>query len=190
MLSAAGDEPGVDGAGAAKKLGLPLFDFAQLAAAKGAANTAALPAGLRALAGRRVVVEGYMLDRREGPAPAVVLARDWWDGKAQGRTPTVYSAVKVRLRPGAGLPPGWKQKGVFAGTLRVTPDGADRLTEGVVSLDDAVRADAAQPASLEAGPILSPPVELFMLALFVLVAARRALPGHARPAIAGEGEAK
>jgi hypothetical protein len=186
VTSAAAEQPELDGAGAAAELGLPLFDFAALAGVKSAKDPAEVPAELARLDGQRVVMEGFILNREEGKSPRLVLARDWWDGKAQGKPPTIYSAAKVSLRPGGRLPPAWRQKGVFAGTLRVTRDAAARPTEGVVSLQDAVRADVDPGALIDAGPLLPVPLEAVLLAAFLFLALRSGRSARA----AGKGAAE
>jgi hypothetical protein len=182
VASAAAEEPEVDGVRAAREAGLPLFDFAVLAEMEKRRPAPAVPGELLALDGRPVVMEGFVLNRKEGPAPRALLARDWWDGKAQGRPPTAYGAARVFLKPGAQLPPAWQQKAVFAGTLRVTRDPASWPTEGIVSLHDATRAGVGPGGKSrldDPGPLLPVPLEALFLAGFVFLALRTARP---RPA--------
>jgi len=163
VAPAAEDEPEVDAAQVALKAKVPLFDFAALSA----------------MDGQPVVMEGFILDRKQGPPPRLVLARNWWDGQTQGKPPTIYSAATVYLRGPGELPPVWKQKGVFRGTLRVARDPASWSGEGIVSLQEAGRAQSGRGQSrlrMDSGPFLAVPYELLILAAFLFLAIRAARP--------------
>ena len=158
-----------------RRPGLPLFDFAPLAEMRKGGATAEIPAALQAMDGKAVVMEGFVLDRRETPVPRLVLSKDWWDGKTQGTPPTIYTAATVFPRDRANIPPAWRQKGVFIGTVRIARDAAARASEGIVSLHDAVRAETGvgrDRLAVDAGPFLPIPVEAIILAA-VLVAGFR-----------------
>ena len=103
------------------------------------------------------------------------MSREWWDGKTQGKPPTIYNAASVLLRDLQNIPPAWKQRGVFIGTLRVTRDPASWPDEGIVSLHDAVRAGIGQGKSrlrVDSGPFLPVPEEAVILAGLVFLAFR------------------
>jgi len=165
------DLPDVDPEEFAREAGLPLFDFAPLAGMAGRDN-APVPEALRGLDGREIALGGYCVDRIEGEAPRLMVARRWWDGISQGEPPTLFNSVVVVPRKGH-VPPIWKPKQVFAGTLRVTPSRAAWPEEGVVQIQDARLIRGARPDdSRPAGPRpLAPwPLEAAALALLVAVA--------------------
>lgn len=190
VAPAAAEDPETDGARAALDAKLPLFDFAVLAAMQKQKPSGAVPDALLALDGKSVVMEGYILTREEGSVPRLLLARDWWDGKVQGRPPSAYSAAKIALKDSGQLPPAWRQKGVFMGTLRVAQDAASWPTEGIVSLHDARRAGnggGRRSLRMDPGLILPVPYEVGMLALFLFLAFRAARLKQAR-GTAGQGK--
>lgn len=167
VASAAADEPEADAALVARKTGLPRFDFALLdeMARQSATN---VPAALKAWDGKRVVMEGFVLNRQEVGSPRLVLAKTWWDGKAQGVPPTRYNAATVLLGDRRDMPPAWKQKGVFTGTLQVTMDPALWPSDGIIALRDAVQADRDARRGVPAGPSIPVGVEVLILIGFVL----------------------
>lgn len=171
IASAAADEPEADAAQVGRKSGMPVFDLNALGEmARQSAPT--VPAAVLALDGKRVAVEGFVLNRREQPSPQLTLAKDWWDGKAQGVPPTLYSAVTVIPRDGSEMPPAWKQKGVFDGTLHVNPDPALWTDDGMVTLRDAVRDDSGRFAARGgrlSGPIVPVSVEITVLLVFLFL---------------------
>ena len=142
--------------------------------------TAAIPAALQAMDGKAVVMEGFVLDRREAPVPRLILSKDWWDGKTQGTPPTLYSAATVFLRDTGNIPPAWMQRGVFIGTLRIARDAALRTSEGIVSLHDAVRAETGMgrnSLAVDSGPLLPIPLEALILATVLVVGFRSMMRG-------------
>jgi hypothetical protein len=158
------DAPDVNPAEAAQNEGLPLFDFAMLAALDNGTTPA-----LRALDGTRVVVAGYILNRVEASPPRILLGREWWDGVSQGKPPTVYNAVMVLPADASQMPPLWKDKGVFRGVLHVEADASRWPETGIVSLRDARRWSSAE-ESARTGPRLHPAVEAALLAALLAVA--------------------
>lgn len=182
VTSAAEDEPEATAAQAAQRTGLPLFDFAALLDLQKGGAAAAIPPALQAMDGKVVVMEGFVLDRRGAPVPRLVLGKDWWDGKTQGMPPTVYTAVTVFPRDQKDIPPAWKQRGVFVGTLRVARDAAARASDGIVSLHDAVRAETGMGRNgiaVDPGPFLPVTAEALIL-VAVLVVGFRSMTRAAR----------
>jgi hypothetical protein len=171
------DLPDVDPAGFAREAGLPLFDFAPLAGMAGRADPP-VPEALTALDGQEVAVGGYCVDRAEGEAgapPRLMVAKEWWDGVSQGQPPSIFNSVVVAPRVGH-VPPLWKPRQVFRGTLRVHADPAVWPEQGVVQLEDAELVRPAPPpgAAPSRTPALAPwPVEAGALALVLLLAVRR-----------------
>ena len=177
LASASEDQPEPEASQVAKKVEAPLFDFAVLDVMERQKPLTVIPATLLNLDGKKVVMEGFVLDRRESPVPRFVLSRDWWDGKAQGKPPTIYNAAAVFLRDPRNIPSAWKQRGVFIGTLRVTRDPAAWRNEGIASLRDAVAAGIGQRRSglrVDSGLFLPVREEVIVLAVFVFMAARAA----------------
>ncbi len=180
VASAAEDVPEADATQTARRAGLPLFDFATLTELQKGGATAAIPAALQAMDGKAVVMEGFVLDRREAPVPRLILSKDWWDGKTQGTPPTLYSAATVFLRDTGNIPPAWMQRGVFIGTLRIARDAALRTSEGIVSLHDAVRAETGMgrnSLAVDSGPLLPIPLEALILATVLVVGFRSMMRG-------------
>jgi len=183
---AGADEPDADPATSARAAGLPLFDFAWLAAAE-AAGGKAIPPDLAAVEGKHVVVAGYVLDRHEGPPARVLLGRDWWDGVSQGVRPTLSTALPVSARDASQLPALWKKRGLMTGVLQVERDPQRWPEHGIAGLQDAV---LGVPGKAEArlgwycGPFLAPWHEGLLLAGFaalVLRSRRRAARNAASP---------
>lgn len=185
VVPAAEDEPETDPAQAAAREGAALFDFAALAAAESQPAPAGPPAELLALDGRAVVVGGFVLAREDGPAPRVVVGRDWWDGRSAGRPPTAFTALTAFLKTARDLPPVWKQRDVFVGTLRVNRERAAWSRRGVVSLQEATRVSGAEGRrglAVEGGPLLPVCLEALLLAAFGFLCFGR------RPKPAGRAE--
>lgn len=168
----AGDEePEIDAAEFARRAGLPLFDFAWLAAVD-ASHGATVPPELAALVGKTVVVAGYFLDRTPGAPPRVLLARDWWDGVSKGVRPTLGTALAASLQDAAQLPPLWKERGQMTGTLRLQSDPKTWPDQGIVSLQDAVRGVTGSRLRLDRGPFLEWWHEALVLAVFARMVVR------------------
>jgi hypothetical protein len=171
---AGADEPDADPAESARAAGLPLFDFAWLAAAAQRGEPT-IPADLAALDGERVVVAGYFLDRSEGPPARVLLGRDWWDGVSQGTRPTLATALPVSARDAGQLPALWKERGCMTGVLHVECDPQRWSEQGIAVLQDAVR---GVPGGLLGrrgagrGPLLQPWHEGLLLAGFAYLVLR------------------
>lgn len=130
------DTPDVEPVGAARKAGLPLFDFAALEAMAGREKSEGVAESLRKLSGKKVVAAGYCVARTAQPMK-IVLAKNWWDGVAQGTPPTVFNAIPVFPVDEAQAPPLWKPYQVFTGTLEVTADPGRWARDGVIQLRDA-----------------------------------------------------
>ena len=164
----AGDEPDVDPARIAKDAGLPLFDFARIAAVENG-TVPSLPPALLALDGTRAVVTGFLVGRRPGNPTRLLVGRDAWDGVSQGKPPTVYSAVMVFPADASEMPPVWKDRGAFAGALRVEKDPDAWSRAGIVSLHEAKRCGpgAGGPGS---GPIVPLFVEIALLGALLAIA--------------------
>ncbi len=151
----------------ARQNNLPVFDFAPLEAAKAAADKPATIAKLAAdLDGKQMVVSGFIVGKTKDTPPKIMIGKYAWDGKAKGTPPSLYNAVMVTPNSAADMPPVWWQEAVFKGTVRVTKDPAERATNGIVSLAQAVLAVA--PASdpdllVDAGPLLPLPYEFMVL---------------------------
>ena len=157
------EQPDLDPVEAAKSSGLPLFDFALLSEAQNQ-GASGLPRELLSLEGKRVLVAGYLLDRQEGPAPQVLVGKDWWDGVSKGKPPTIYDAVAVFAQGASEMPPVWKERGLFAGTLHVETDPKQWSNAGIVSLHQATRRLGADKVK---GYILKPAYEVVMFGILM-----------------------
>ncbi len=166
VIPITGDEPEVDPARAAKDAGLPLLDFAALAAADNAASRL-LPPALLALDGRRAVVSGFLVRRFYSVPPRILVGRDWWDGISQGTRPTFYNAAMVFPADASELPPVWKDRGVFEGVLHVERDPDQWAKVAIVSLRDAKRCGAHASRS---GPLVPIAVEGVLLVALLAIA--------------------
>jgi len=138
VASVGDDTPEVDPAKASKQAGLPLFDYAALAGMANRAKSKSVPAKLRSMSGRKVILAGYCVGRSDSKPPRLIVAKSWWDGVAQGTAPTVYNAVAVYPVNAAQAPPLWRPYQVFTGTLEVIPDRSKWKSEGIVQLHGAV----------------------------------------------------
>lgn len=176
---AADDEPEMDPAQVALKKKAPLFDFVALSQVEKGAPQPQLPSTVLALDGKVVVVGGFVISRKDGP-PQVVVGRDWWDGRGQGKPPTMFSALTIFLKAPQEMTPAWKQKDVFIGTLRVNHAPASWNREGIVSLHEAVRASGpggAQWLAADSGPFLAVYHEALILAAFIFLCFRASMFG-------------
>ena len=175
VASASEEEPETDASQVAKKSKLPLFDFTLLDEMERRKLSIDIPTALFALNGKSVVMDGFILSRQDAPDLRLVLGKNWWDGKAQGTPPTFYTAATVLLRNKTDMPAAWKQKEVFIGSLRLTTDPAAWAEKGIVTIDNAVRADAAAGTSrlrIDSGPCLSVIEEILVLIAFVILVFR------------------
>ena len=154
------EETDPDPADTAQKAGVPLFDFAPLAAME-SGKSSAIPKELLALDGKPFLVAGYLLNRVEEPPPRILVGKDYWDGVARGKRPTIYSAVMVFPADASRMPPVWKEKGMLAGVLHVETNPQNWQTTGIVSLRGARTAGSA--ASGRRGPLIEPTYEILML---------------------------
>jgi len=159
------EQPALDPVDAARDAGVPLFDFDLLGAAE-KSGAQGLSPELLALDGRRVMVAGYLLDRKEGETPQILVGKEWWDGVSRGKPPTIYTAVAVFPRDAGEVPPLWKDKGLFTGLLHVERDPAAWGKAGIVSLLEAERDPGASASS---GPLLNPIYEGLLLCALLLV---------------------
>jgi len=196
----ADDEPDVNAGEAARRAGVPLFDWDSLRkmapapdkapatspatrkAGEPAGKPPAIPSEIQALNGKPLVVEGFVVNRfpagrtaagQETP-PRVLVATKWWDGTSLSKAPGIYEAMMVTLREERQLPPLWKQKGVFTGILRVQ-DPSAWSKEGVVALMNAVRGVSAAgglSVRTDPGPFLGPADEAVLAAIFLYFAWR------------------
>jgi hypothetical protein len=180
----ADDEPDVNPADAARRAGLPLFDWDSLQKMEPAPGNApaAIPSELKALDGKPVVVEGLVVNRfpagrtadgRKTP-PRLLVSVKWWDGTSLSKAPGIYAAMMATLLDEKQLPPVWKQKAVFTGILRVQ-DPSAWSKEGVVALVNAVRGVSAAgglSVRTDPGPFLGPVDEAVLAAIFLYFAWR------------------
>lgn len=130
---------------------------------------------LTALEGKRVYVEGHFMGREPGPPPSFAIAKHWWNGCCEGVAPTYFNSVLVIPAKGENMPPHWREKGGYAGILKISTD-PDEWSEKAI-----VRFEQAMSSPSRAGmipPLLPIWLEVTVLVLLVLVAA---LSGGHRP---------
>ena len=131
------DEP-VDAAIYAEANHLPLWDWSLLADLPvNDRAKAALPAAVGALAGKTVVVDGYIHQRDPGPPPQVLAGAHPPPGRPDGHVPTLVDAMGINPAPGTPLPPDWQDRGVWQGVLRVSSDPQQWDDTGIVHLEGA-----------------------------------------------------
>jgi hypothetical protein len=187
----AGDaEPDVDPAASARQAGLPLVDFAWLAAAATTAGKR-IPSSLTAVDGMTVVVAGYFFDGRPGSPPRLLIGRNWWDGVSQGVRPCLSNALAAYLRDARQMPPLWRDRGVMTGVLRLERDPRRWAEQGIASLNDAVQGvpgTGGQGVALGRGPVLAPWHEAFLTATLVYVLLRQRQRVRARTADHDSGQ--
>src|SRR5579871_118778 len=177
-----GETPDIDPVVAAKRAGLPLFDYAALSGLS--MQTAALPPSLRALEGRTVVLAGYCVRRSRDVPPHLVVSHAWWDGVAQGEPPTVANSVQVRPADAGQVPPLWKPFQVYTGRLHIRDEPGDWPREGIVQLEAAhLGAPGALPTTRARrnGPLVPWQIEAGLLACVLLLTLgwQRSLSGSA-----------
>jgi len=163
--------PDVNGAEAAEKADLKLFDFTLLEKMK--TGKTEIPPELNQLNNCKVVVEGFLVGSTEDNLPRQIIGKYWWDGFTQGTPPDLYNAVMVFPKDKSQVPPAWKQKVVFTGMLNITEDEHLYADYGIISIRDAVRGVPGQNISgslFDAGPILSVWHEAVILGVFLLLA--------------------
>ena len=168
------DVPDIDANEAAREAGLPLFDFGPLTELRslkqGHGDAETIHGKLRALEGSKVVLEGFLVGSTEGTPPALIVGKHWWDGVTQGTPPDLYNAVMVFPRDEKEVPPAWKQKVVFTGTLGVTGDKKLYPDNGVISIRDAVRGVPGHGGTTAgSGPFLAIWHEAVILGAFLAV---------------------
>jgi hypothetical protein len=177
VRAADGEAAEINAAQAAQAAGLPLWDFAWLAALRPApdGSRAAPSPRLAELDGRQVVIEGFCVGQTKGGPPGVILGKNGWDGVAKGTPPDLFNAVKVFLTGDSEFPSRWQDRAVFTGTLHVTADLKDWPARGVVNLEGAVKGVPGQggkPSALRrAGPYLPLPLEIILLGGTIAVVA-------------------
>jgi len=169
------DVPDVDAVQAAREAGLPLFDFAPLAAMEKHPDAErSIPAELLALDGTRAVLDGWVFDRTQGQPPELIVGHSPPSGNLPPALPTLFNAVLVAPRDARQIPPLWKQKAVFTGVVRVTREPAGWPDRGIVRLTDAVLGvPGAGSSALDAPrPLIARRWEAAAAMLLVLLAVR------------------
>lgn len=171
--------PDINGAEAAKKANLKLFNFCPLECMKNPTNKNSdinVPPELSSLNNTTVVVEGFLVGSTEDVLPKQIVGKYWWDGVMQGTPPDFYNAVMVFPKDISQVPPAWKQKVVFTGELNITQDKALYAENGIISIRNAVRGVPDKSLSkhiFNAGPFLTLWHEAVLLGIFILWAFRR-----------------
>ncbi len=176
---AADNVPDVDPVQASREAGLTLFDFALLASMERQAEAArSVPAELLALDGRRVVLEGWVMDRTQDQPPRLIVERPAASGVPP--LPTLFNAVLIVPLNARQVPPVWKQKAVFSGVIRVTQQPSAWPQRGVVRLADAVLGvPKSDPAGTgQARPRVSWVWEAAALGVLVLLTIRPKCSSH------------
>lgn len=173
------DVPDVDAAEAAGEVGLALFDFTLLGNMKSRGDGgggSGIPRELRMLEGSKVVLEGFLVGSTKDSPPTQIVGKYWWDGVMKGTPPDLYNAVMVFPKDESQVPPAWKQKVVFTGTLRITEDESLYPDNGIVSIREAVRGVPGQNGIgglFNAGPFLSVWHEAVILGAFFILTLRK-----------------
>lgn len=121
----------------AERAGMPLFDYGMLRRMEPLGVDAAPPAELAALDGRRVVLEGHVVDRDDADPPVLTLGEQWWDGVSAGTPPGMFNSVLVYPAGRDEVPPLWRTQQVYSGRLVVNRDPATRRDSGLVQLREA-----------------------------------------------------
>jgi len=124
-------------------LDLPAFDFfwlEELDYQEKRGTEFRIPESLSALEGKRVRVEGFVMNADPGPVPSFLLARSWWNGCCEGKPPTPFNSVAVVPLKGTHRPPPWLERASYAGVLRLVDDPRRWNRDRVVRLENAVRA--------------------------------------------------
>ena len=170
--SVSDDGPDANPADESRKTGIPLFDFASIAALEDS-NTKELPSSLLAMDNNTFLVAGYFLNRVEGKNPQLLIGCKYWDGKIQGSPPTIYNTAIAFPEPGQ-MPALWKEKGIMKGILHVEKDPGLWRQKGIISLEKTVSV-GAKGASLMVnhGPYLEPWHEALILVAFIYFIFRR-----------------
>ena len=175
VSTATDEEPDTDATKVALAENEPLFDFAPLGQMTNIVAPYRIPATLLSLDGKIVVVGGFVVARKDEPTPHVVVARDWWDGRGQGKLPTMFTALSVFLKSSQEITPAWKQNDVFVGTLHVNQDPASWARDGILSLHKAARAcskNRTRPLTFDLGPFMPLRWEVIVLSGFILLCLR------------------
>jgi hypothetical protein len=182
----AGEEPELDGTAVARREGLPLLDIGEIEKLREGnwqEEPLQIPATLAGFDGLDAVVEGYLVDRSDRATEGLILGRYPWDGVARGRPPDIFNAIMVFPRDENEVPPLWKEKEVFVGTVRITRNPKLFEELGIVSLANAVRGirhGRETRTVVDAGPMLPVWYELLLLLiLLVMVFHGQRLPREA-----------
>ncbi|MFH2064311.1 MAG: DUF3299 domain-containing protein [Pseudomonadota bacterium] len=173
------DVPNVNGAEAAEKANLSLFNFSLLENTKnrnGEDNKTEIPLELRKLNNSMIIVEGFLVGSTQDAPPKQIVGKYWWDGVMQGTPPDFYNAVMVFPKDESQVPPAWKQKVVFTGVLHITVDKSRYADNGIISIRDAIRGVPGQNITdglFCAGPILAVWQETAIFVLFLMLVFRK-----------------
>ncbi|HBF35292.1 TPA: hypothetical protein DDW35_12095, partial [Candidatus Sumerlaeota bacterium] len=174
------DAPDIDPTQAAGKAGLAQFDFKALADFE-KNKSAGISDALTSLDGKQMVVSGFVTNRTKDAPLNLLVSAEAWDG-VKGTPPNFFNSVMAFPKDANQIPPIWKQKGVFTGTLKIERDKAQWKKNGIVSLRDAVAGVPGQGGEVklvqDQGPGLTL-VEEFLIAVFFCMATlgpRRAKP--------------
>lgn len=88
------------------------------------------------LEGKVFLLSGYLSDFCKNPA-SVLVSKNFWDRSSKGIPPDIFSAVTVFPVSEKYLPPVWKERAVFKGTVRVEKDPEKWKNKGIVWLEKA-----------------------------------------------------
>ncbi|MGD0090988.1 MAG: DUF3299 domain-containing protein [Planctomycetota bacterium] len=127
------DTPDVDAAQFAAESKLPLFDFALMAELD---KRKQLTPELLALDGKPIVLEAKVLEQTSDKPPQLIVGKATPVLATKPVMPTVFTAVMVSPQDEAQVPPAWKQKAVFAGTLQIVRSETE-WDNGIVRLQNA-----------------------------------------------------
>ncbi|MBU0994919.1 MAG: DUF3299 domain-containing protein [Proteobacteria bacterium] len=165
------DEPEIDVAKEAQKVNLFQFDFKSLEILE-KSHGKEPPQELTSLDGKQIVVDGYLVNRSKDVPPHILVSSKWWDGVSKGTPPTIFNAVMIFPKNADQVPPLWKQRGVFTGTLHFTGNSQEWPKAGIISLHDAV---IGVPGTghfktiLDSGPYFSISNEFIMFFAFLMI---------------------
>ena len=181
------DEPDIDAAQTAQQAKLPLFDFALMA---GLEERKQPTPELLALEGKRVVLEGSVLDRTTDTPPKLKVGRvalaplakpvpfapqptrtpkalAFQPPAAGGAKTSFFNALLVFPKDASQIPAAWKQKAVFTGVIHIVNSESEWADNGIVTLREAVLGVpgwSTPRIALDAGPFMPLYVEALLLA--------------------------
>ncbi|GEM_PF-3148627 len=167
-----GGAPG-EGRGGTTAEGLPVFDFFWLESVgsqEARDREAELPEDLKALEGERVVVEGYLMGREQGPPRLFIIGKNFWNGCCVGEPPTYSDSVLVLPAEGEPLPPAWREEGAYAGVLALNEDPEAWTNTGIARIE---KARAVREKEGKGKPYLPLWLEAALLAAALLVAFKK-----------------